>query len=96
MAARLRKTHQDDVRTKIQVSNLITRLQDYALGILSDEDISTNRLNAIKLLLSKTLPDLQSIEHTGKDGEDIIPKTDPAELARKVAFILNGAAKKKA
>ena len=65
MAARLRKTHQDDVRAKIQVSNLIHRVNEYAMGNLSDEDISSNRLNAIKLLLAKALPDLQSIEITG-------------------------------
>lgn len=65
MAARLRKTHQDDVRTKIKVSNLITRVQKYAEGELTDEDISPNRLNAIKLLLSKALPDLSSITIEG-------------------------------
>lgn len=65
MAARIRKTHQDEVRAKIQTSNLITRVQKYANGELSDEDISPNRLNAIKLLLNKSLPDLQSIELTG-------------------------------
>ena len=71
MATRLRTTHQEDVRAKIQVSNLITRLQKYALGELTDEDISSNRLNAIKVLLSKTLPDLSSIElkGTGDNGE---------------------------
>ena len=62
MAARLRKTHQDDVRAKIKVSNLITRLHKYADGKLTDADISPNRLNAIKLLLSKALPDLSSTE----------------------------------
>jgi hypothetical protein len=65
MAARMRKTHQDDVRTKIQVSNLLNRLHKYALGELTDEDISSTRLNAIKLLLSKALPDLSSVELTG-------------------------------
>lgn len=65
MAERIRKTHQDEVRARIQVSALITRVQKYALGELSDEDVSSNRLNAIKLLLSKALPDLQSIELTG-------------------------------
>jgi hypothetical protein len=65
MAARLRKTHQDEVRSKIQVSNLIHRVNEYAMGNLSDDDISSNRLNAIKLLLAKALPDLQSIEITG-------------------------------
>ena len=65
MAARLRKTHQDDVRTKIKVTELLNRVQDYALGLLSDDDVSSNRLNAIKLLLSKTLPDLSSVEISG-------------------------------
>jgi hypothetical protein len=66
MAARkLRLNHQDDVRKKIQVSNLITRVHKYAIGELSDEDISPNRLNAIKLLLAKTLPDLSSVQISG-------------------------------
>jgi hypothetical protein len=65
MAARMRKSHQDDVRAKIQVSNLLTRVNSYAMGDLTDEDISPNRLNAIKLLLAKALPDLSSIEITG-------------------------------
>ena len=73
MAARLRKTHQDDVRTKIKVSNLINRLQKYAEGELSDDDISPNRLNAIKTLLAKTLPDLSSVEMTGAGGEKLFP-----------------------
>ena len=62
MAARLRKTHQDDIRTKIQTSHLVKRVQDYAMGKLTDEDVSTNRLNAIKLLLNKTLPDISTTE----------------------------------
>lgn len=65
MAARLRKTHQDDVRLKIKTTELINRVQDYALGVIGDEDVSSNRLNAIKLLLNKALPDLQSVELTG-------------------------------
>ena len=71
MAARIRKSHQDDVRKRIEVSNLITRVQKYANGELSDEDISPNRLNAIKLLLNKALPDLQSIELTGDSSKPI-------------------------
>jgi len=71
MAARIRKTHQEDVRKRIEVSNLITRVQKYANGELSDEDISPNRLNAIKLLLNKALPDLQSIELTGDADKPI-------------------------
>lgn len=71
MAARMRKSHQDEVRAKIQVSNLLTRVNAYAMGELTDEDISPNRLNAIKLLLSKTLPDLSSVEVTGDEDNPI-------------------------
>lgn len=71
MATRLRKNHQDDVRAKIKVSNLINRLHKYAEGELSDEDISPNRLNAIKLLLSKALPDLSSVQLTGDQNNPV-------------------------
>ena len=70
MAERLRKTHQDDVRTKIKVSNLLTRLQKFADGELTDEDISPTRLNAIKLLLSKALPDLSTVTVKNEEGEE--------------------------
>ena len=80
MAARLRKTHQEDVRAKIKVSNLITRVQKYADGELSDEDISPNRLNAIKLLLGKALPDLSTVQLTG-DPQNPLAFT---EVTRKV------------
>ena len=76
MAARtLKPRHQDEVRAKIQVSNLITRVQKYALGELDDGDISSNRLNAIKLLLAKTLPDLSSVEMSGLNGAPLTPPT---------------------
>ena len=66
MAARIKAVkHQDDVRARIKVSNLLDRVQKYANGQLTDDDISPNRLNAIKLLLAKTLPDLSSVEHSG-------------------------------
>jgi hypothetical protein len=71
MAARLRKTHQDDVRLKIKTTELINRVQAYAMGELADEDVSSNRLNAIKLLLNKALPDLQSVEITGDEDNPI-------------------------
>lgn len=69
MAARLRKSHQDDVRTKIQASQLINVLQNYALGT-SESEITMGRLKAIEILLRKSLPDLSAtdIEISGKDG----------------------------
>lgn len=71
MAARLRKTHQDDVRTKIKVTELINRVQAYALGELTDDDVSSTRLNAIKMLLAKTIPDLTSVELTGDENNPL-------------------------
>ena len=71
MPARIRTKHQDETRARIQVSNLITRVEKYALGELSDEDISPNRLNAIKLLLGKTLPDLSATEVTQQVDGDV-------------------------
>lgn len=71
MAARIRARHQDEIRAKIQASNLIHRVQQYAMGELADEDISPNRLNAIKMLLNKTLPDLQSVEHSGDSDNPV-------------------------
>lgn len=61
MAARLRKTHQDEVRAKIQASQLINVLQNHALGN-STEEMTQSRLKAIEILLRKSVPDLSSIE----------------------------------
>ena len=69
MAARkLRPKQADEVRARIQTTLLINRVQAYALGELSDDEVSSNRLNAIKLLLNKTLPDLSAVQITGEDG----------------------------
>ena len=68
MAARLRKAHQDDVRLKIQASQLINRLEDCALG---DLELSAAKLKAIEILLRKSLPDLTATEISGPDGEDL-------------------------
>jgi hypothetical protein len=69
MAARLRKTHQEDVRAKIQASQLINVLQNYALGA-TESEIPMSRLKAIEILLRKSLPDLTAMqmELSGKEG----------------------------
>lgn len=64
MAARLRKTHQDEVRLKIQASQLINVLQKHALGEENSE-ISQTRLKAIEILLRKSVPDLSAVQHSG-------------------------------
>ncbi|NDB60304.1 hypothetical protein EB001_17895 [bacterium] len=64
MAERLRKRHQEEIRTKIQTSQLVNVLQNHALG-LSENEITPTRMKAIELLLKKSLPDLSSTEITG-------------------------------
>lgn len=85
MAARMRKTHQDDVRAKIQASQLINVLQNHALGVT--EELSQSRLKAIEILLRKSLPDLSSVQVSGEGGgpvqfEQIVRKlVRPNEVA---------------
>lgn len=59
-ARTLRPRHQDEIRTKIQTSQLVNVLENHALG--KTEELSNSRLKAIEILLSKTLPNLQSID----------------------------------
>jgi hypothetical protein len=62
----MRKTHQDDVRAKIQTSQLINRLTDHALGTI---ELSPTQVRAIEILIKKTLPDLQAIAWGAADDE---------------------------
>lgn len=69
MAARLRKTHQEDVRLKIQASQLVNVLQNHALGI--SEELSMTRMKAIEILLRKSIPDLSAITLSGDEDNPI-------------------------
>ena len=65
------KLHQDDVRRKIQVSQLINVLQNHAFG--ETEELSQSRMKAIEILLKKSLPGLSAITLNGgvdDDGND--------------------------
>jgi hypothetical protein len=63
MAGRpINKLHQDDVRKKIQASQLINRLTDHALG---EVELSNTQVRAIEILLKKTIPDISSIQIQG-------------------------------
>ncbi len=70
MAARIRKTHQDDVRAKIQATQLVNVLQNHALG-KDDKEISSSRIKAIEILLKKSIPDLSAVT-VGGDEENPI------------------------
>ena len=63
------KRHQEDVRKKIQASQLINVLQNHALG--ETEELSASRLKAIEILLRKSIPDLSSIQHSGDDESPV-------------------------
>ena len=63
MAVRKRLLHDDATRQKIQVSQLINRLQANALGELV---LDSTQQRSIEILLRKSLPDLQSIEFSGE------------------------------
>ncbi len=64
------KLHQEDVRRKIQVSQLINVLHGQALGEI--EDLSPSRLKAIEILLRKSLPDLSAVQiDEGAKGQSV-------------------------
>jgi hypothetical protein len=63
MAARKQRWHPDEVKERIQASQLINRLTKHAL---SDKPIMDNsQVKAASVLLSKVLPDVKAIELTG-------------------------------
>lgn len=65
------KLHQDDVRKKIQVSQLINVLEKHALDDKAEE-IVASRMKAIQILLNKSLPDLSSMQVTGSDEQPLV------------------------
>jgi len=69
MAARINKLHQNDIRSKIQASQLVNRLTDHALGTI---ELSNTQVRSIEILLKKTIPDLSSIEHKGDADNPIM------------------------
>ena len=77
MAARLRAKHQDEIRTKIQTSQLINRLQECGLGEL---ELRHDQLRSIEILLKKSLPDLSQIELSGDED-------NPVNLKHVVEFV---------
>jgi len=62
MAVRKQLSHDTRTREKIQTSQLVNRLEQNAFGTI---ELTQGQLRSIEILLKKTLPDLQSIEHNG-------------------------------
>jgi len=82
MARPIGKLHQDDVRKKIQASQLINVLQNHAL--VGDSEISLSRMKAIEILLRKSVPDLSAVTVSGDSD-------NPVSMSLKVEFV-NGPA----
>lgn len=75
MAARLRKTHQEDVRRKIQATQLINLLQDNANGKLKEE-LSSGRIKSAEILLNKSVASLSNVEHTGDPDKPVAQRIE--------------------
>ena len=57
-------------RDKIQTSQLVNRLQNNALGELPEE-LSAGAIQSIKILLDKSIPNLQNITLAGDEDNPI-------------------------
>ena len=65
----INKLHQEDVRKKIQVSQLLNVLQNHALG--ETEELSPTRMKAIEILLRKSMPDMASVTISGDSDQPL-------------------------
>lgn len=62
MAARKQLWHPDDVKAKIQASQLINRLMEHVNSPVPTMDAS--QVTAAVKLLGKVIPDLKAVEHS--------------------------------
>ena len=74
------RLHQEDVRAKIQTSQLINRLESHALG---EVELSATQIKAIEVLIRKTLPDLSSVEMTGDSSAPLVHRIELIGVAAK-------------
>ena len=77
MASRKQLWHPDEVKQKIQASQLINRLTKHALSKAPIMDAS--QVTAAVKLLGKVVPDLKAVEHSG-DPDNPIAHTHRVEL----------------
>ena len=71
MAARkLRPFHTDEIRAKIQASQLINRLTDHVFGVI---ELTPAQVSSAKILLGKSVPDLSAVQlsGTGDEGQQV-------------------------
>ena len=68
MAAPLRKTRQDEIRTKIGVAMIMSRLEKHIAGTV---ELSATQIQAASILLKKAVPDLSAVEMNHSGSVDI-------------------------
>ena len=69
MAAREDKIHTNRVRARIQVSQLVTRLENNALGEL-DKEMTTGQILSANSVLDRAMPKLKATDvEPNEDGE---------------------------
>ena len=68
MAKRLRKLHQEDVRKKIQTSQIINRLAKHIDG---DIELTSSQVTSAKILLDRTLPVLSQTQLSGDEDNPL-------------------------
>ena len=73
MAARVfSPKHDQHTRDKIQTSQLVTRLNSFALDTKNSIPMTSDQVRAALGLLKKTIPDLAVTAHTGPDGGPVL------------------------
>ncbi len=72
MATRLSPKHDELTRSKIQTSQLVNRLNSFALDQGNSIRMSSDQVRAALGLLKKTIPDLAVTAHTGPDGGPVL------------------------
>lgn len=70
MARRKQLFHPDEVKKKIQASQLINRLTEHVLSETPTMDAS--QVTAATRLLNKVVPDLKAVEHSGNEEDGSI------------------------
>jgi len=73
MAARKQLFHPDEVKKKIQASQLLNRLQENALS--EQETMTPGQIKSAETLLDRVVPKLKAIEHSGQVEATILRKT---------------------
>ena len=90
MAERKQLWHPDEVKKKIQTSQLINRLTQHALSE-AGPILDASQVNAIKILLGKVLPDVKAVELSGPNGGAIeVTTKEQRDAAVNAALQANG------